>query len=618
MTSAQYPLVSVVVPIYNMQNFLAETIDSVLKSSYPNFEVMLIDDGSKDNSASIARDYAQKDARVRFYSQVNGGASKARNFGISQSGGKYILPVDADNLISADYIEKCVIVLETRADVKVVTCEAEFFGDKTGQWKLPPFSLKLLARKNLMDNCAMYRKSDWEHVGGYCDEILGREDWDFWISMLKSGGEVVRLPITGLYYRVRSDSKRKRTRHLKSELISQLNSRHKAFFYKQLGGPLHKSRTWSELYNKLVHVIKPEKVKATPDFEDFVYNIPEVFISTENKLCSRIFDLEKGRVEVSRFKSQFCFAKSKARKAYEVCDVESRIGYYEKRTVWGSCESYFVKRITNSAPAASIIVAVYKNTDFLKYVLDSLSNQSEMNFEIIITEDGNSLEMKQFVDNYNFKHRYIHLTQDDQGWRKNKALNAAVRASKSGWLIFVDGDCVLHPRFVEMHLRYASNKVVLAGKRVKLGSAITSQFLAGELNVEHLQKKILKGFLLNKSENKFSEEGVFISPDGMLGFVSGMRKLNYLKGCNMSFSKEAIWAINGFDEDYVLPAIGEDIDLSWRFEMAGYKHRSVRNLAVQYHLHHKENWVSQLENANIMREKKERNEYICKNGLEKK
>lgn len=63
--------------------------------------------------------------------------------------------------------------------------------------------------------------------------------------------------------------------------------------------------------------------------------------------------------------------------------------------------------------------------------------------------------------------------------------------------------------------------------------------------------------------------------------------------------------------------IGEDIDLSWRFEMAGFKHKSVRNLAVQYHLHHKENWISQLENAAIMQQKKENNEYICKNGIEK-
>lgn len=84
----------------------------------------------------------------------------------------------------------------------------------------------------------------------------------------------------------------------------------------------------------------------------------------------------------------------------------------------------------------------------------------------------------------------------------------------------------------------------------------------------------------------------------------------------MSFSKQAIYTINGFDEDYIRPAIGEDIDLTWRFEAAGYKLVSARNLAVQYHLHHKENWSTQDENISIMKAKQAKNEYICKKGLQ--
>ena len=85
----------------------------------------------------------------------------------------------------------------------------------------------------------------------------------------------------------------------------------------------------------------------------------------------------------------------------------------------------------------------------------------------------------------------------------------------------------------------------------------------------------------------------------------------------MSFSKQAAYAINGFDEDYILPAIGEDIDLTWRFERCGYRLRSMRNMAVQYHLFHKENWHDQDENIRMMNAKKEKNGFICKNGLNK-
>ena len=85
----------------------------------------------------------------------------------------------------------------------------------------------------------------------------------------------------------------------------------------------------------------------------------------------------------------------------------------------------------------------------------------------------------------------------------------------------------------------------------------------------------------------------------------------------MSFHRDAIEKINGFDEDYILPAIGEDIDLTWRFRRAGFGLKSVRNFAVQYHLHHKENWTDQSINEKLMTEKMSRNEFVCRNGLVK-
>lgn len=85
----------------------------------------------------------------------------------------------------------------------------------------------------------------------------------------------------------------------------------------------------------------------------------------------------------------------------------------------------------------------------------------------------------------------------------------------------------------------------------------------------------------------------------------------------MSFSKKALYAINGFDEDYTLPAIGEDVDILWRLQQAGYQLKSVRNMAVMYHLHHKESWVSQELNKLKMQVKRSNNTYICTNGIQK-
>ena len=135
------------------------------------------------------------------------------------------------------------------------------------------------------------------------------------------------------------------------------------------------------------------------------------------------------------------------------------------------------------------------------------------------------------------------------------------------------------------------------------------------MNIQKLQKQLVKKLLFGKGSIRYIEEGIFISPDKLLGFIPGLRTLNHLTGSNMSFSKKAIQFINGFDEDYHLPAVGEDLDLTWRFDAAGFKHQSVRNLAVQYHLQHKENWIDQNENMVLYRNKQRDNKYVCSNGL---
>ncbi len=93
--------------------------------------------------------------------------------------GTYILPVDADDLISTTYIENAVAILEARPEVKVVYAKAEFFGLRQGEWKLPTYSLHKLAMHNQIYVSAMYRKADALAFGGYCETILGREDWEF-------------------------------------------------------------------------------------------------------------------------------------------------------------------------------------------------------------------------------------------------------------------------------------------------------------------------------------------------------------------------------------------------------------------------------------------------------
>jgi glycosyltransferase involved in cell wall biosynthesis len=251
------PLVSIVIPCYNQANYLGETVASALNSNYPSLEIIIIDDGSTDGSTDLGRELADSFEHVFFFEQANAGPSVARNHGIRKSSGKYVLPLDADDLITPDYIRKGVEVLEADNEVKVVYCGAEKFGDVQGKWNLKPFSRERLAQGNMIYVSALFRKEDWEKVGGFAEEMTwGFEDWEFWISMLKNGGKVVKLPITGFFYRIRKGSRRKGVSSRERQMTyAFINFKHREFIHAHLGGPIRRSKSWSKIINRLLTLI---------------------------------------------------------------------------------------------------------------------------------------------------------------------------------------------------------------------------------------------------------------------------------------------------------------------------------------------------------------------------
>lgn len=251
------PLVSIITPCFNQGHFLEETILSVLESTYPAIEMIIVDDGSTDQSVEVALAFSKSHPHIKLHQQANSGPSVARNQGIRLAKGKYILPLDADDLLSKDYIARAVVVMENDPEVKVVYCRARKFGDKEEKWILPDYSPHLLARKNMIFVSAMYRKTDWERCGGYAEEMTwGFEDWEFWISLLKSGGKVVRLPITGFFYRIREKSRRKSvTKKGRDLTVAFINKKHPDFIYQHLHGPLRRNKTWSKPINLFLKMV---------------------------------------------------------------------------------------------------------------------------------------------------------------------------------------------------------------------------------------------------------------------------------------------------------------------------------------------------------------------------
>lgn len=343
-------LVSVIVPCYNMSAFLEETLASVCASDYPHFEVLVIDDGSTDDSLAKAEAFASRDSRVRVIHRENGGLSAARNTGLQHAKGKYILPVDADDRISSIFISHAVDAMEHNSALKVVYCQAEFFGERNGRWKLEKYSPRLLARKNIIPATALYRREEALQIGGYCEERVFHEDWDFWLSMLSSGGEVLQLNEVGFFYRIRRGSMRHITSQQKREMVDIINRRHADFLFKQLGGPLHYHRSWSRFLNRF----RSERVVINSFYPVVSLSSGAVIHSGRNTLREYNGFVIKQFAAPRFFKALLygLFLKSKAHRSYEYAErlleagvhTPDPVAYKEVRVCGLLRESYYVSR----------------------------------------------------------------------------------------------------------------------------------------------------------------------------------------------------------------------------------------------------------------------------------
>ena len=215
------PLVSVIVPIYNSERFLSETIESILNQSYRNLEIILINDGSTDNSKQICKEYSTKDKRIVYIKKENGGVVTARNDGITKATGEYILPVDSDDIIKNTYIEKAVDVMVKNENIGIVYCKAEFIGGKTGYWDLPEFTIENILKDNCIFVTALFKRTDWVNVGGYKDYVKdSTEDYDFWLSLIENGVKVYRIPEILFQYRIRENSRSTKSKYNKRVIIN--------------------------------------------------------------------------------------------------------------------------------------------------------------------------------------------------------------------------------------------------------------------------------------------------------------------------------------------------------------------------------------------------------------
>lgn len=234
------PLVSVITPCYNQARYLPDALESLLSQTCKNWECIIVNDGSTDNTEDVALSYCKEDRRIQYYFKQNSGVCDSRNFAVSKSKGKYLLPLDADDKISESYIENIIKTFESDETIDVVYGNAVFYGEHNGEIKLKSFNYKTLLLENVFYNSVAFRRERFEYVGGYnLNMKKGWEDWELMISLLNENSKVVKIPELCYYYRILSGSRERSISDKQREsLFLQIYENHKSIYDKFFPNPI--------------------------------------------------------------------------------------------------------------------------------------------------------------------------------------------------------------------------------------------------------------------------------------------------------------------------------------------------------------------------------------------
>ena len=201
--SGQSVRVSVVIPCFNYGRYLAEAVQSVLAQSLTAVEVIIVDDGSTDDSREVAQRLigAHGEASIRLIAQDNcGSPGQTRNVGIAAARGEYLVCLDADDRLHPEYLARCAAALDAHPEAAVAYGDLQMFGDDDTLHVPPEWDTRVQLDCNFLDVVSMFRRSVWAEVGGYDTEI-GYEDWDLWIAVIERGWTGVKAPGALWYYR---------------------------------------------------------------------------------------------------------------------------------------------------------------------------------------------------------------------------------------------------------------------------------------------------------------------------------------------------------------------------------------------------------------------------------
>lgn len=524
------PKVSVVIPTYNYAHFIRETIESVINQNFKDYEIIVIDDGSTDNTREILQPYFDC---IYYVYQNNQGLSEARNHGIRLAKGKWVIFLDADDFFLPNILTELVRVFEAQPSLGLVICGWHITNEQgkiistVELWNgLPKLDLEAWVQwRPLLPSATLFRKDWLEQMGGFQTEAFPAEDIDCVLRMVVQGCQSDWLRKVGVCYRQHGKTITQNTPR-QAQAFERLYDR----FFARADLPISvRQLENSTRYNSLIWTAW--RLYHTGRFQEMGQYFRKSLNYTVNTPASIISSwIEFLVTNCSSY-------------GYEL-DVYS----LTQSPVWQELMMY---TLSWKKPRVSIIIPAYNAGQYIQQSLDSIFNQTYSDYEIIVVDDGSTDNTCEILQPYTDKIRYVY--QENQG--VSEARNHGLYLARGELIALLDADDWFLPHKLEEQVAIFDTQPFLA--IVNSGFRIINEYNEVIQDVEwwHTIPELTEQtWLLYKP----------VLPSAMM------------------FRREWLQKVGGFDSRLTA---GEDIDIVLRMVALGCKATWLPKVTACYRIH---------------------------------
>ena len=400
-------LISVIIPVYNAEKYLEQCLNSIKNQTYKNFEVIIVNDGSKDNSEVICKRFSEDDSRFRYFSKENGGVSSARNFGLDNANGHYITFIDGDDWVEHNHLEILIkSIAENNSDIAI--CSYKEFDNNIDTYYTIVYTKQ---EKNLLNF-----------------EKMNRDDFLIIFPKLMSINVCFNNAVAKLF---------------RKELVTNLRFDTSIKYGEDL-----------DFYFSLY--LNVESISYVDELT-YVYRI-------HGDSTTSNFNQEHAEQELSIFKKMFKKIQEIGLPTIHYFNkfqklLKARVNYIKNKVLLNE-HLDFLKNIEGTVTypntLISVVIPIYNVSPYLRLCLESIENQTYPYFEVLLINDGSRDNSKdiclEFVESDN---RFKHIEQDNAGL--SSARNTGILNATGEFITFIDGDDFVEPNYLE-ELYYTSLK----------------------------------------------------------------------------------------------------------------------------------------------------------------